>query len=260
MRSGAPEGLAVVCDQSACSDTAEFLAERLHAPLRTPGSSDVGEMPFVLRVGVEGISLAGQGMEIRPDLSKMIPRLRKDRLSRELLVRAARIRGCDHPRAVDATAGLGEDSLLLAAAGFSVRMFERNPVVEVLLEDALARAADLPELAEAMSRMSLEEADAIEALGAMRDEVELVYLDPMFPSRTKSSAVKKKFQLMHMLEGPCDDQKELLAAALGAASRKVVVKRPSKGAYLAGVMPSYSIEGKAVRYDCISVESAPAVF
>ena len=47
----------------------------------------------------------------------------------------------EHPRAVDATAGLGEDSLLLAAAGFEVTLCEADPVIAVLLEDALTRAA-----------------------------------------------------------------------------------------------------------------------
>ena len=31
----------------------------------------------------------------------------------------------------------------------------------------------------------------------------------------------------------------------------MVIKRPAKGPYLAGIKPSYSIDGKAVRYDCI---------
>ena len=74
-----------------------------------------------LREDDGGLALVGDGMVLRADLTMMKPRLRPDRLGRELLVRAARIRGADGPlTAVDATAGLGEDALLLAAAGFSV--------------------------------------------------------------------------------------------------------------------------------------------
>lgn len=40
-------------------------------------------------------------------------------------------------------------------------------------------------------------------------------------------------------------------AAIAAGPRKVVIKRPAKGPYLAGIKPNYSIDGKAVRYDCI---------
>ncbi len=73
----------------------------------------------------------------------------------------------------------------------------------------------------------------------------------MFPGRTKSAAVKKKFQLLHHLEQPCEEENELVAAALAASPRKVVIKRPVKGPQLAGIKPSYSISGKAVRYDVL---------
>ena len=72
----------------------------------------------------------------------------------------------------------------------------------------------------------------------------------MFPERTKSAAVKKKFQLIHILENPCENEEELLSAALNVRPRKVVIKRPVKGPFLANAKPSYSLKGKAVRYDC----------
>jgi 16S rRNA (guanine1516-N2)-methyltransferase len=78
----------------------------------------------------------------------------------------------------------------------------------------------------------------------------LVLLDPMFPERRKSAISKKKMQLFQKLEAPCDDEAELLDAAFAAKPRKVIVKRPPKGPFLAGRKPSYSLTGKAVRYDC----------
>jgi len=155
------------------------------------------------------------------------------------------------PTAVDATAGLGQDSLLLAAAGFTVTMFESDPVIAALLQDALDRAATDPRLEGLVARMTLVRADSIAALPMVSPVPDVVYLDPMFPERTKSAAVKKKFQLLHHLESPCEDQEELLRAALLAHPRKVVVKRPVKGPHLAGVKPSHTVAGKAVRYDCI---------
>ncbi|MCG4849180.1 class I SAM-dependent methyltransferase, partial [Streptococcus gordonii] len=80
---------------------------------------------------------------------------------------------------------------------------------------------------------------------------DVVYLDPMFPERTKSAAVKKKFQLLHHLEQPCADEETLVEAALAVHPRKVVIKRPVKGPLLAGVKPSYQLAGKAVRYDVL---------
>lgn len=204
-----------------------------------------------LRRDERGLTLVGAGMELRADLAGMARRLRPGALSRELLVRAARVRGVEAPTAVDATAGLGEDALLLAAAGFSVTLFEKDPAIAALLRDALERAAAVPELAEAVGRMRLEETDSVTALRELPQPPDVVYLDPMFPERRKSAAVRKKFQLLHLLERPCEDESALLDAALAAGPRKVVIKRPPKGPHLAGARPSYALTGKAVRYDVI---------
>lgn len=198
-----------------------------------------------------GLALVGGGMELRGDFSQLLPRIRKDRLAGELLVRAAKVRGCAEPWAIDATAGLGEDSFLLAAAGFRVSMYESDPTIAALARDALARVQADPKLADIARRMELFEEDSIEAMAHLGDTPDVIYLDPMFPERRKSAAVKKKFQLIHHLEAPCQNEGALLAAAISAAPRKVVVKRPAKGPHLAGVKPSHSLAGKAVRYDVI---------
>lgn len=231
---------------------AEHAAETLDAPLARTAEEAVGTA-VVLRADASGLALEGDGMTLRQDFARMLPRLKPGRLHGELLVKAARLKGLApdaHPTVVDATAGLGEDSLLLAAAGFQVRLFERNAVISLMLQDALRRATLDPALAEVVARMELSLGDSIAELPGMEPTPDVVYLDPMFPERTKSAAVKKKFQLLHHLERPCDDEEELLAAAFAARPRKVVVKRPPKGPWLAGKKPSHTIEGKAVRYDC----------
>ena len=198
-------------------------------------------------------------MELRCDLAAMLPRIKQSKLAHELLVRAARVKGVETPHAIDATAGFGEDALLLAAAGFHVQLFEQDPVIAALLADGLARAAEHPQLAPITQRMRLTQGDSVQALQARASmdvaRPDVVYLDPMFPARTKSAAVKKKFQLLHHLEAPCTNEEELLLAAIASKPRKVVIKRPAKGPYLAGIKPSYSITGKAVRYDCITPAS-----
>ena len=221
------------------------------------GAAAPGEMGLTLPEGVElrlvdgRLTLMANGMELAEDFREMLPRLRPDRLGRELLVKAVRVRGVEEIRVFDATAGLGEDSLLLAAAGFSVTMCEGDPVIAALLADGLRRAVDDPELSGIVGRMSLVEGDSIEILPSLTEAPDVVYLDPMFPARTKSAAVKKKFQLLHRLESPCADEASLMDAALAARPRKIVVKRPIKAPVLAGVRPSHSISGKAVRYDVI---------
>ena len=242
----------VLCADGAFAGRAEELARRLSAPLRPwaparPG--EAGGLPIEpgtlhLKVARDGLSLVRGGLELLPDLTELLARIKPGALQRELLVKAARVKGVERPRAVDATAGLGEDSLLLAAAGFEVTLCEADPVIAALLEDALARAAAHEVLGPVVARMHL---------AALRESPDVVYLDPMFPGRTKSAKVKKKFQLIHGLECPTDpmDEEALLRAALAARPRKVVIKRPVKGPYLAGAKPSHSIAGKAVRYDCL---------
>lgn len=247
-----------------CSETREY-SDNAPARLR----ERCAEAGLGLREEPEGLTLCGNGLELRGDFTRMMPRLRRGNLQREFLVKASRIKGLgERPFAVDATAGLGEDSILLAAAGYFVRMYEHNPVIAALLRDSLRRAAEIPELKEYASRMELVEGDSTEALlkmarqaldaeaSAAAQETEfhavpdLILLDPMFPARQKSALIGKKLQLLQKLEMPCASEEALLAAALGTGARRVVVKRPLKGPYLAGKKPDYDITGKAIRYDC----------
>ena len=183
------------------------------------------------------------------DFSDMLPRLREENLRRELLIKAAKRPSSRMLTAVDATAGLGEDSLLLAAAGFQVVLYENDPVIADLLEDGMRRGLADPSLSGYIRRMVLRREDSIRAMRSLPSSPDLIYLDPMFPERTKSAKVKKKFQLLQLLEKPCSNGEELLMAAYEASPARIVVKRPAKGEYLAGRKPDYSIRGKAVRYD-----------
>lgn len=199
----------------------------------------------------EGLSLSDGKNTVRVDFTRLLPRVRRGNLSRELLVRAVKVKGIGEPLVVDATAGLGEDSFLLAAAGCRVLLFEYDPVIFALLSDALERAKRDPETAPIASRMTLFPGDSIPALPTLTPHPDVVLLDPMFPERTKSALVKKKFQLLHQLERPCENERALFDAALAAHPKRIVIKRPAKGPYLAGVKPSYSLSGSAVRFDCV---------
>ena len=215
----------------------------------------VEEAGLSLLEGPEGLTLTDGAMNVRGDFARMLLRLKPANLSRELLVKAAKIKadGDERPRAVDATAGLGDDSLLLAAAGFDVMLIERNPVIAALLQDALERATQHPELTSIVEHMKLIEGESIELLPHLDFEPDIVLLDPMFPEKSKDAAAKKKLQMLQRLEQPCDDEQALLDAACAARPRKVVIKRPIKGPHLADHKPSYSLSGKAIRYDVIAL-------
>ncbi|MCR5800331.1 MAG: class I SAM-dependent methyltransferase [Lachnospiraceae bacterium] len=242
----------VVCDNSEYLTQAVACAEKAGAKLMThiDAKSDMGDK-LILRFGPDGVTLTGAGGTMRGDFASMLPRLKTGNMQHELLVKAVRIKGCI-PKVMDATAGMGEDSLILAAAGFDVTMYEYNPIIAALLADAMKRAVNDTQLCNIVSRMHLNCADSTEAMKNSGGAYDVILLDPMFPDRKKSALVKKKFQILHDVERPCLHERELLEAALMAKAKKTVIKRPVKGAYLAGIKPDYSLAGKVIRFDVIS--------
>jgi 16S rRNA (guanine1516-N2)-methyltransferase len=167
----------------------------------------------------------------------------------EPLGRAVGVGKWDDLLVADATAGLGRDSYVLADLGCRVTMMEQSPAVFALLRDGLerGRASEDKRVAAACGRMLLERGAAESLLEAASYDV--VYLDPMFPARHKSARVKKEMWLFQQLADTRVPAPGLLDAALKAASRRVVVKRPARAAPLGERKPAFEIPGKTVRFD-----------
>ena len=168
----------------------------------------------------------------------------------ELLAKA--VGRSKQPTVWDATGGLGRDSFVLAGLGLNVHIFERHPAVYCLLADGLARALLHPDTAETASRLTLHHADAAEYMPRLAAEIgrpQVVYLDPMYPERRKSAAVKKEMAFFHELVGTAQNDAALLDAALATATARVVVKRPRLGDFLCGRKPDYQYTGKSTRFD-----------
>jgi 16S rRNA (guanine1516-N2)-methyltransferase len=149
---------------------------------------------------------------------------------------------------LDATAGLGRDAFVLASLGASVTLVERNPAVAALLYDGLRRGQQCAELNWLAERMQLLHSPALQAL-QQHPPVDVVYLDPMFPSRDKTALVKKEMRAFHEVVGTDADADALLAPALKLAQKRVVVKRPGYAECLAGLAPTMSVAGKNNRFD-----------
>ncbi|XPF93169.1 class I SAM-dependent methyltransferase [Colwellia sp. RE-S-Sl-9] len=160
------------------------------------------------------------------------------------------------PHVLDATAGLGRDSFVLASLGCQVTMIERMPIVAALLEDGLARATLNTEVADIISKMELVHScltqNSFEHL-----QPDVVYLDPMYPHREKSAAVKKEMRVFQTLVGEDLDADALLAPALAIAKYRVVVKRPTYAPPLANKKPSTSIKMKKNRFDVYVNQGIP---
>ncbi len=233
----------------------EAVAERLREALA--GYRHEGEAELVLEAGDHGLQL------IRADLQPPL-RLHLDfaagrqgyRLAhaghqREGLIRAfGKLPRDGH--VLDGSAGLGRDTLLLAARGFRVTAWERHPVVYRLLADALARAATHPDLAPVIQRITLLEGGADPS--AVSPPPMAAVFDPMFPERAKRAAVKKDMQLIQalMADTADPDAEQTLATLRGHVERRVIVKRPLHAPALGPDAPLASVKGKSVRFDLYS--------
>lgn len=149
-------------------------------------------------------------------------------------------------RILDATAGWGRDAAILAHFGASVCMIERNPMMFELLHDALINLSNSSMI---KSNLSLIFADAIDFIENLTEEQlpDVIYLDPMHPTRTKSALVKKEMQVLQKLIGEDIDFKVLLQSALQKTKESVVVKWPEKLPPI--FIPHYSVQGKTIRFD-----------
>lgn len=227
-----------------------------------------GREEFALRLGYEGLSLLNlqTGVLVGVDFcsGKTEHRRRFGGGSGQLIAKAVGVKSGWRPRVLDATAGLGGDSFVLATLGCPVLMLERSPVVQQLLSEGLQRAheycrtivepEDRFELAEVLGHMELLFDDSVSYLAALAQvsddkRPDVVYLDPMFPERKKAAEVKKEMQAFHSIVGADTDSAQLLDLGLGACQKRVVVKRPKKSDFLDDREPDYQVDGKSSRYD-----------
>lgn len=220
------------------------------------GLPQVGEAEFALQLGPAGLQLQELGDKasgpVRVDFLEgaVAHRRLHGGGSGQMIAKAVGIQSGIRPVVLDATAGLGRDGFLLAQLGCRVTLIERHPLVGALLADGLARGLGDPEVGPIVQRMELRLGNAIELIRDWSEEApQVVYLDPMFPHRDKSSLVKKEMRVFRPLVGADDDAAQLLAAAIALATHRVVVKRPRKAPSVEGAPPGYALEGKSSRYD-----------
>ena len=214
---------------------------------------------LALCVDADGLWLCANGMKMQPDWKAEVGRLKRASLKSEMIARACNL--AEKPNLIDATAGLGHDSLLMAHLGAHVTLVERHPILFTLLESTQQLALQDPFLNPVVSRIQLVFADSADYLQQQIGQqvtVDVVYLDPMFPQRDqnqnavkKQAQVKKQMQLLHMLlpeDGEMDLGDNLLNLAKQMAKR-VVVKRPRLAVFLDEQKPDHQWQGDACRFD-----------
>ncbi|WP_339670849.1 class I SAM-dependent methyltransferase [Dasania marina] len=253
--------LVVLLDES-YPQQLQSLAQQLQLPLVNPDQladshAEYGLGFFQQALGVK--ELASKAGPVSVDFTSGTAAHRRNMGGGELIVKAMGGSKQNRPSVLDITAGLGRDSFVLASWGFTVQMLERSPIVASLLADGLRRAQhcedfDVQDIA---GRMQLWQGEAQDYLVALSDEQlpDIIYMDPMFPPSKKSALVKKDMRVFHAIVGKEQDGSELLATARAKARHRVVVKRPKKSTYLADQQPSFSLAGKAVRFDIYSLRA-----
>lgn len=156
------------------------------------------------------------------------------------------------PTVLDATAGMGKDAFVLASLGCNVQLVERQVPIYLMLEDGFRRARQsehLPWFDERMSVCHNSAQDALTEYNKQQRQFDVVYLDPMFPHREKSAAVKKDMALFQTFVGTDDDADSLLTYADPVASKRIVVKRPDYAPFLDERSPTMQIKTKKNRFD-----------
>lgn len=165
------------------------------------------------------------------------------------LAKAIGLKKGQTPTVIDATAGFARDAFVLASLGCQVSMLEQSIIMSLLIAQGLKNGAENADVSEIVQRLSITHCNAVDYLSQLTTLPDVIYLDPMYPSRDKSALVKKEMQLLHQLIGPDLDSKELLAIAREKALKRVVVKRPKGAEYVGEQKPSVSIESKNTRFD-----------
>ena len=214
---------------------------------------------IALCVDNDSLWLCANGMKMQPDWKAESGRLKRASLKSEMIARACNLG--EKPKLIDATAGLGHDSLLMAHLGAEVTLVERHPILFTLLEDTQRTALSDPFLQKTVQRIHLVFSDSADYLKQQAEQgniFDVVYLDPMFPQRDqnqqaekKQAQVKKQMQLLHLIlpeHGEMDLGDHLLELAKKIAKR-VVVKRPRLAVFLANQETSHQWQGDACRFD-----------
>ena len=150
---------------------------------------------------------------------------------------------------IDATAGLGYDSFILASLGAKVTLIERSQKMYELLQNGINEGISFGgEIEKIINRMELLFGDSKDILPKLTPEV--IMIDTMYKDRKKTALVKNNMRLVREIVGPDSDYIELLKVALNCAKNRVVLKQPRYAEPIKEIRKfSHQILGKTIRYD-----------
>ena len=186
---------------------------------------------------------------------KLLYRLKFGGGKSELIAKATSINKIQNPTIIDATTGLGKDSFIIASLGANVTMVERSNIVHALLENALILSKRYENISKITNKMKLINQDSYQYISNLKICPDVIYLDPMFPTRKKSASVKKAMLIFKDIVGDDQDSDKLLDVAIKMAKKRVVVKRPIDAKHLNDLRPDIIYKGKSNRFDVYTDKS-----
>ena len=141
------------------------------------------------------------------------------------LAKAVGMKSNKNRNIIDATAGLGYDSFILASLGANVTLIERSEKIYKLLQNGISEGMLYGgEISKIIGRMSLIYGDSKNILPQLSPEV--ILIDTMYKDRKKSALVKNDMRLVREIVGADSDYSELIEVALKFALNTVVIKQP----------------------------------
>ncbi|MBA3537734.1 MAG: class I SAM-dependent methyltransferase [Tatlockia sp.] len=232
------EQLAIGYEDESLYQKALKLAESMHLPI-----DNAARQKLVVTADKLVLKMANF-LPLYSDFSSKTWQPRRDAGKKQGLVRACK--PAQGLRIIDTTAGWGRDAAILASFGSEVLMLERQPVIAALLRDGLERQDEQSKKNLNLKLCEIDAKDYLQSL-APNDFPDVIYIDPMHPTRQKAALVKKDMQALQQLLGADNDAQALVELARTKVLKRVVIKWPQ---LLAPILkPDLSIEGKIIRFD-----------
>ena len=165
------------------------------------------------------------------------------------LAKAVGMKSNKNRNIIDATAGLGYDSFILASLGANVTLIERSKRMYEILENGINEGISFGgEIQRIINRMELLFGDSKDILPKLSPEI--IMIDTMYKDRKKTALVKNNMRLVREIVGPDSDYIELLKVALNCARHRVVLKQPRYADPIKEIRKcSHQILGRTIRYD-----------
>ena len=142
---------------------------------------------------------------------------------------------------LDCTAGFGRDAYLLSKLGYMVTMIEKNPIVSLVVKNALENINQ--------ERLSLYHGDSLDFLRHTNTEYDYIYFDFMFKKAKTKSLASKHDETLRCIGYREPSEERLIQLAQQMCKKSVIVKGPKNSIKSNTLKANHRIQTKLLNYD-----------